>query len=1331
MLTVLVPIHGDEDFIVQMEAMPTLANTVADKIYAYNGVYYRRYGDTIVSVIDVEFPKIGHPLELFDYSYEASRMGQAPVISSDTKWFAEEDEESHLFYNLDGKWTDEVHVIFEGQNYYLWGIPTSSKDNTDARFKYEMNFKSHWACVENVYIYDVVAPYIADSPLNESDTFSFYGDITELRKRINAALVKSGLSSYRRQNNNSFFSYKEWNDIPLGNVSDPNDYYTTYEGNYVSYLQGEVYVYENGEFVIDGYQVVIDDGVTSEEKFISFERNFIYDALQKICDDEEGYGLLYYYKHGTKEIHIGDSEYDFGENNAVSYGRYKELLSIKKENTTERSINRMTGIGSDVNIPYYYPNPMADGWLQSEYIRPTSVTNTPIVVDAQPSDVYPSAAATAYEKFLKNRLGDKYEYGHLVNHLFAGDFKADISDWGTDGTADILALVYYFNTKKTQKVYDVEFLTTTPTAYSVENGGLTNPYFSIVRNISIVSSEDGLTPLRVKLLLKDLTSNTTIGEYDSSVTYVSPTTFQSMCAGNTDADVMALPAAHSFKLEVAIYVDEVPSTEKFDFRGYYYPVNHTHNVILPDFYEETGLVAGHNHVYVKDNANAATSKATKGTIIERVEDKNYKDLSTNTIYRCYKTSRNYQNGLSASVYEAFEEGPAMSAEEWVSKYLSLDLKIYEADGWYKNGVEVDLDDYGLTVTGTPYLLDCITFKRLKYVTPQKNLMPEIYIKTDGERRFYNAINYPLIGSSADTASGETISDTVINNSLYKDENDDYYDFESPYKPETISELIKDYDDIKPSIKGMTNTVSGNTFRIDVAAEYAYDEMDDDSVWENENDGNIEGDYKHPHFFIKLRQLPFNLFDMALTEDMTICLTSGVCGACEFKVKVDEDTKKNPVQVWEYDVYEKKSIVSATDRDPYTLVYSEGSLKRYTNKILYRRGTRHTIEVGQQSVVYYDYIKIDTNFSSMYSSDAIKDGLVGSLNTENYSHIEGDVVTSGTFQDCQQDTSSGEVWLALEKDTSTFGMLMPAARPTYNDDTFSIYLRPKSVADTGDEDTADTFVITNIRMPQYYLRYAEHELSKAIIADLNTENPQKFNFSMDFSRIFLAENLVFAENLTENAVLYAEYNHKKYKQYVKSYTYKVVSTEALPEIKVDLNEELSVVFGGFAERMKQNVTNSVVGVTSNIARTVISNEVKKRYIRKNGTAIISGNVVSRKTEVSLGENVAKSEDNEIRIDDLIYTQDIDRANKANISDVNSLVNTTREKVNELVERSNDDTLRLVSLSTAIKTYNSATGREARDEISWGQCIIGKAIDPNPSDENQCKSVADINTVELIS
>lgn len=156
-----------------------------------------------------------------------------------------------------------------------------------------------------------------------------------------------------------------------------------------------------------------------------------------------------------------------------------------------------------------------------------------------------------------------------------------------------------------------------------------------------------------------------------------------------------------------------------------------------------------------------------------------------------------------------------------------------------------------------------------WINPQKNLMPSIYRETLGKERFYNALN-----------------DTYI-----IPESNEYYEFSNPFVEGKPKEHIVKFEDIKPTIKGIKNA-SG--VRIDMFQEFAYDLNDNDETDE-------EGNYLHPYFFAKLRKFDgehgFNLFDHAIDEqEMTISMTSGSCGACEFVIGVDESTQKNIVQV---------------------------------------------------------------------------------------------------------------------------------------------------------------------------------------------------------------------------------------------------------------------------------------------------------------------------------------------------------------------------------------------------------------------------------------------------
>ena len=156
-----------------------------------------------------------------------------------------------------------------------------------------------------------------------------------------------------------------------------------------------------------------------------------------------------------------------------------------------------------------------------------------------------------------------------------------------------------------------------------------------------------------------------------------------------------------------------------------------------------------------------------------------------------------------------------------------------------------------------------------WINPSSTLQPPIYRESLGKERFYQAKNYvyPIPGSY------ET------------------YTFDNLYEEGRPKEHIIDFSDIKPTITGIKNALG---YGIDTFLEFAYDAEDNDEVDE-------EGNYLHPYFFAKLRKFDgsngFNLFDHAIDEaQMTISMTSGSCGSCEFIIGVGEDTQKNLVQV---------------------------------------------------------------------------------------------------------------------------------------------------------------------------------------------------------------------------------------------------------------------------------------------------------------------------------------------------------------------------------------------------------------------------------------------------
>lgn len=397
----------------------------------------------------------------------------------------------------------------------------------------------------------------------------------------------------------------------------------------------------------------------------------------------------------------------------------------------------------------------------------------------------------------------------------------------------------------------------------------------------------------------------------------------------------------------------------------------------------------------------------------------------------------------------------------VSQYLNITANIVvdSSNSWTMNDIPVTLSDYGISVN-SPSDGDVLTIERLAYIQPQPNLVPPIYRDTEGNERFYEAIN------------GE-----------YKNEQGYYYQFDNEYTSTNPREHIENFDDIKPTIKNVKNNRGDY---IDEFIDFAYDIDDNDETDES-------GKFIHPYFFGKLRKFDgefgFNLFDHAIDEgEMVVSMTSGTCGSCEFVIGVDEQSQKNKVQV-----------------------DSDGNLVRDNN---------------------------------------------------------GNVRLS-TPQDRQNDTKNNEVWIALKKDIQTFGVVMPNVGNNY---------RPKA---------GDKFVLLHIDLPQQYIEAAENALKDKLVKYMYENNFEKFNFSIAFSRIYFAENPTILAKLSENSKIQVEYNKNIYDLYISSLSYSIANDSALPEVKVELEDALSIS----QNQITQVVESTKREIISSIDKNVFWGDIK--------------------------------------------------------------------------------------------------------------------------------------------
>ena len=220
------------------------------------------------------------------------------------------------------------------------------------------------------------------------------------------------------------------------------------------------------------------------------------------------------------------------------------------------------------------------------------------------------------------------------------------------------------------------------------------------------------------------------------------------------------------------------------------------------------------------------------------------------------------------------------------------------------------------------------------------------------------------------------------------------------------------------------------------------------------------------------------------------------------------------------------------------------------------------------------------------------------------------ITEDECQPQQQDTINNEVWIALKKEETTYGILMPKA-PKFNDagEQTEAGHRPKACTRNPDgtvNDDGDTFVILGINLPQSYITNAEKKLESEIIKYLQDNNDEKFTFSIGFSRIYFEENNIL-DQLSENSKIAIMYNGQIYDLYVSSFSYSMSEGDVLPEIRVELDETLKV---------SQNaLQNAISQVKSELGRAIGSIDVvgiaTPYFIRKDADDEAQGRINFKK------------------------------------------------------------------------------------------------------------------------
>lgn len=240
--------------------------------------------------------------------------------------------------------------------------------------------------------------------------------------------------------------------------------------------------------------------------------------------------------------------------------------------------------------------------------------------------------------------------------------------------------------------------------------------------------------------------------------------------------------------------------------------------------------------------------------------------------------------------------------------------------------------------------------------------------------------------------------------------------------------------------------------------------------------------------------------------------------------------------------------------------------------------------------------------------------------------KGDYILSDTYvkdNKSNQDSTKEELWICVQKDTSTLGIVMPNA---------SAGFKPQK---------GDLFVITGIKPPKVLVTAAEKRLDDALIKHMSENNTDQFNYSVKFSRIFLQENPDFASKLNENAKLSIQIqgdsdndgNLISHEVFVSNYSVKV-DNEELAEVEIELVNSLEVtksdtkqIIDAVKGETVKSLSSMVGGSNTNSFNASITD---KMYLSKLTDDIANGTITFQKVQkflqgILIGNNNAYSID----------------------------------------------------------------------------------------------------------
>lgn len=158
---------------------------------------------------------------------------------------------------------------------------------------------------------------------------------------------------------------------------------------------------------------------------------------------------------------------------------------------------------------------------------------------------------------------------------------------------------------------------------------------------------------------------------------------------------------------------------------------------------------------------------------------------------------------------------------------------------------------------------------------------------------------------------------------------------------------------------------------------------------------------------------------------------------------------------------------------------------------------------------------------------------------NFFDEDGNFAPNGGQRDLEKypNSQSGQIELTLQKETNTFGTLMP-----------NIYQTPAA---------GDKFVFIGISMPTSYITAAESRLETDMKQYMRDNNVHYFDYPLKFDEKFLVDNVGILNQMQNNVVVRFDYAGEIHALYIKHISVKYES-KPLPTYDITLTDDIEIV-----------------------------------------------------------------------------------------------------------------------------------------------------------------------------